>query len=573
MRALVRAITVTTTIAALAVPIGATPAGAAPGGIAPAVASAVAAEPEDLLFFEAFPSTSTPRTLGFWAQPHMVVEDVTWDFGDDTDTGEFVWHTFPAGQAPVTVTMSARFPGDAETYTVSRVVNLAGQAPQLTVTPPPDGTRYRFGETIRASAAATDPGGGPVDLRWEIEYQQQCAGCPYYYDVARGADLAHVFPTVPALMPGGTYVGVYVRVTATGAAGITASSQFSVDPLRSTLDLSSYHDGGFRLNGSDLPEQQVHLQVGIPVTVEAAATALGGAAPFQRWSDGSTSRTRSFVMGESNVNLLSDYLTPIEARYNGDAGLRSLLGPETQAESPSGSGDFLRRWARYSNGKLFWSPATGTHEVHGAIANVGVIGWATTDELGTPDGIGRYNDFDSGWSVYWTAATGAHAVGGGIGAKWRQYGAYAGLGYPATPESIWMPEDVRYQHYSRGASIFWTAAGGAHEMHGGIKATWDQQGGYPRVGYPTTDELGTADGLGRFNHFSRGWSIYWTAATGAHEVHGGIRAHWQALGSERSYLGYPTSDELSVPGGARTNFQRGYILWNNATGRATDHRY
>ena len=45
------------------------------------------------------------------------------------------------------------------------------------------------------------------------------------------------------------------------------------------------------------------------------------------------------------------------------------------------------------------------------------------------------------------------------------------------------------------------------------------------LGYPLTDETATPDGVGRYNHF-QGGSIYWTPATGAHEVHGAIRGQW-----------------------------------------------
>ncbi len=39
------------------------------------------------------------------------------------------------------------------------------------------------------------------------------------------------------------------------------------------------------------------------------------------------------------------------------------------------------------------------------------------------------------------------------------------------------------------------------------------------LGLPLTDETGTPDGIGRFNHF-QGGSIYWTPATGAAMVRG-----------------------------------------------------
>ena len=82
------------------------------------------------------------------------------------------------------------------------------------------------------------------------------------------------------------------------------------------------------------------------------------------------------------------------------------------------------------------------------------------------------------------------------------------------------------------------------------------------LGFPKTDEMVTPDRIGRYNHFTGG-SIYWTPATGAHEVHGLIRDRWAALGWERSRLGYPTTDEYGVTFGRKNTFQRGEIFWNS----------
>jgi hypothetical protein len=91
------------------------------------------------------------------------------------------------------------------------------------------------------------------------------------------------------------------------------------------------------------------------------------------------------------------------------------------------------------------------------------------------------------------------------------------------------------------------------------------------LGAPLTDETGTPDGIGRYNHFQHG-SIYWTPKTGAFEVHGSIRDKWAAMGWERSYLGYPISDEINRPGGGRTSrFQNGAIHWTSQKG-AWDER-
>jgi len=111
------------------------------------------------------------------------------------------------------------------------------------------------------------------------------------------------------------------------------------------------------------------------------------------------------------------------------------------------------------------------------------------------------------------------------------------------------------------ASIYWTPQTGAFEIHGDIRIHYGQVGGHRGfLHYPLTDETGTPDGVGRFNHFEGG-SIYWTPATGAKEVHGMIRDLWQGMGWERSWLGYPTSDERDMPGGRVSFFQGGRVEW------------
>jgi uncharacterized protein with LGFP repeats len=87
------------------------------------------------------------------------------------------------------------------------------------------------------------------------------------------------------------------------------------------------------------------------------------------------------------------------------------------------------------------------------------------------------------------------------------------------------------------------------------------------LGYPTTDELPTPGGTGRYNHFQHG-SVYWTPAAGAHEVYGAIRVLWARNGSEAGRLGFPVTGEYSVPGGRRSDFQGGAIVYDAATGVA-----
>ncbi|MFF8996312.1 LGFP repeat-containing protein [Streptomyces sp. NPDC014983] len=151
------------------------------------------------------------------------------------------------------------------------------------------------------------------------------------------------------------------------------------------------------------------------------------------------------------------------------------------------------------------------------------LGCPTTDELGTPDGIGRFQAFDNG-SIYWTPDTGAHAVWGAIRRHWADLG-------------------------------------------------WER--GY--LGYPLTDEITNPDGYGVCQQF-QGGTVYWSQYSGAHAVHGLTGWRWGQNGYESGFYGYPTSDEYKedyVGGdednntGVRQNFQSGrYILYSDGQSNA-----
>ncbi|HZE63426.1 MAG TPA: hypothetical protein VE056_06075, partial [Pyrinomonadaceae bacterium] len=95
----------------------------------------------------------------------------------------------------------------------------------------------------------------------------------------------------------------------------------------------------------------------------------------------------------------------------------------------------------------------------------------------------------------------------------------------------------------------------------GEKETELRTQGFP-LGRPLDDQHVTEDG-GRFRAFESG-SIYWSEATGAHIVYGLIGAKWAEMGSEKSPLGYPLTDELPGPQpnvGRFNDFQHGMIRW------------
>lgn len=132
-----------------------------------------------------------------------------------------------------------------------------------------------------------------------------------------------------------------------------------------------------------------------------------------------------------------------------------------------------------------------------------------------------------------------------------------------------------YRRYEHGA-IYYHPQIGAFRVYGAIYQKYLQLGAEAGfLGYPTTDETGASDNIGRYNHF-QGGSIYWTSTTGAREIHGVIRAKWASMGWENSYLGYPTSDEedwIDPSGqapGRISHFQRGTIVFWWTTGNAAD---
>lgn len=240
-----------------------------------------------------------------------------------------------------------------------------------------------------------------------------------------------------------------------------------------------------------------------------------------RWGG---SGTGGIVDGGAVADERDRAATAIRAIAEKRAALGGLGNPVSDL-GPGADGGFGQA---FEGGTIHWHPQTGAHEVHGAIherflalgGDGGFLGYPTTDETATPDGAGRYNHFQHG-SIYW---------------------------HPET---------------------------GAHEVHGLIRDKWAVLG-WERFGYPSCDEVDTAQQTGRVNHFRRPAadggderSIYWTPELGAHSIQGPLRQKWAELGWERGYLGYPISDqqELSIPpfpGGGATAylhaFERGRLV-------------
>jgi hypothetical protein len=103
-----------------------------------------------------------------------------------------------------------------------------------------------------------------------------------------------------------------------------------------------------------------------------------------------------------------------------------------------------------------------------------------------------------------------------------------------------------------------------------IQAKRDQ---FPGFGDPTTSIVFGSEGRGWFQHFRNG-SVFYAETFGAHEVHGAIREKYRDMGWQTSYLGYPTTDELSTNVAGEevrySNFEDGHINWTSGRGAFID---
>nr|WKN39744.1 hypothetical protein K4G66_13695 [Tunicatimonas sp. TK19036] len=165
------------------------------------------------------------------------------------------------------------------------------------------------------------------------------------------------------------------------------------------------------------------------------------------------------------VSIFADAEQQIQAKWKslgGSPGLPVVPGREGLV----GAGDGFYR--EYGNGRIYWSPSTNAHEVHGAIldkwlslgAEHSFLGYPVGDETGTPDGVGRFNRFQHGM-IYWTPSIGAHEIHGAILDKWSSIGfENSFLGYPVSDELDLGFANGRFSNFERG-QIAWTPIAGA----------------------------------------------------------------------------------------------------------------
>ena len=520
-------------------------------------------------------STTDPatRTVSFDGSTSLDYDNdpltYAWDFGDGTTgTGVTASHTYAAGTESFTAKLTVTDPlGASDTKTIT--VAPGNHSPVLTLTTPAVGATFAVGETVSLSATATD---ADQEGQLPVTWSNAILHCSTEATCHRHPSSGPTQPTYDVPFTEHPDARLEITATVTDAVGVTATQTYVANPRLHRLTLVSTQPAALSIpieNGVST----ALVAEGATVQVEAPALAIDGVSKFTGWQGGPTTTGWSVKIGTTDTTVTANYDTPIDQRYNADAALRTKLGAATAAEVTDGN----VHYRTYANGRLYWSAATGAKYVvepilakYLALGGHGVLGAPTVDTSLSSDGVGSYTHFANWSSIFSSPATGAHLVKGLIRDKYQALGwERSQLGYPTNDEDG-TPDGVgRFNHFSKAASIYWTPATGAHAIYGEIRKKWAALGWEKGLGYPTNDEDGTPDGIGRFNHFLKnGWyaSIYYTPGTGAHNVQGEIRKRWVALGWEKSYLKYPTSDEYVYGAGWRNDFQGGYITYTSAQG-------
>jgi hypothetical protein len=146
-------------------------------------------------------------------------------------------------------------------------------------------------------------------------------------------------------------------------------------------------------------------------------------------------------------------------------------------------------------------------------------------------------------------------------------------------DTLWWPRGGRTQDFDgsqtgkgKGAIMLAPDASQAFWVHGAIWARYStEQFGGPKsvVGEPTGDEQSVTSSRGSkgaFQAFTRGYLYFNGTLNKTFYVANAIAQKYRSVNLHNDPLGFPVGDEYAWNGGARSNFEAGYIYWNAAEG-------
>lgn len=238
----------------------------------------------------------------------------------------------------------------------------------------------------------------------------------------------------------------------------------------------------------------------------------------------------------------------------------SALGLAVSAEHEVFPGVVLQE---FETSDIYWTPGNGTALLAKPISaeyqlkGIEAFGYPKGNTVRLNDGL--LQEFTYG-ALYYSADTGSNLLLAGIRSAFNRYGGLTVLGYPTSGEYVFTEGSVRQDFEN--ASIFWTPTTKGAVVSGAVLDYYLDEGS-AKLGFPLN--LATAEAGGIRQEFTAG-TVYYSSATGGNLVAGGIRSTYLRLGGSAS-LGFPTTAEIVQPDGSVIQrFQRGTLLWTQATG-------
>ncbi|MEV8337699.1 hypothetical protein [Leucobacter sp. NPDC077196] len=253
----------------------------------------------------------------------------------------------------------------------------------------------------------------------------------------------------------------------------------------------------------------------------------------------------------------------LKSLYNSQ---KSTTGKPTGA-AKSISGGIYQNFAK---ARMYWTSKGGAAVVRGHILPVYKDLGQVSSQLGAPIGVQRtvekaHNQRFTNGEVFWKKSTGALLVRGTTYRAYKSLGGAAKLGGP-TNDQIGSTTRGVMQDFTRGSTrqiITWSAKSNPKIVSGDIRQRFLRDGGLDQLGYA----VARANDIpgGKQQRFSKA-DIYWTdSVSKARSVKGEILKTLRANGGYAK-VGLPTSYEFTVDGGVRQNFEKKAIVWTRNGG-------
>ncbi|MBD7917439.1 PQQ-dependent sugar dehydrogenase [Cellulomonas sp. Sa3CUA2] len=233
-----------------------------------------------------------------------------WSFGDGaadaTTTTPTVRHTYAAGSW--TATLRVRDAAGATSSPVTVRISSGNTAPVVTLTSPAAGATFTVGDTIRLTGSATDAQDGTLpgaSLSWTVVRVHDAHTHPFLGPVT-GTGTSFTAPG-PEDLAAAANSYLRVSLTATDAQGVETTVTRDLQPRKVAVTLGTSPAGRtLTVNGETVTGPTtvtswagLDLQLAVP----AQSDAQGVAYVLDRWSDGSTSATRTWRTPASAATL------------------------------------------------------------------------------------------------------------------------------------------------------------------------------------------------------------------------------------------------------------------------------